>query len=90
MQVRAPTLEFVGHSRGVTDVNWCPQDTGLLLSCGKDAQSIVWDTRSGERLGCLHANEPGPSIQVLTSESLHYPAIHQLHCLEFLCAFVAA
>jgi WD40 repeat protein len=66
VQARAPTLEFVGHSRGVTDVAWCPQDTGLLLSSGKDAQSIVWDTRSGERLGCLHPNEPGPAIQVLT------------------------
>lgn len=67
MQARAPTLEFVGHSRGVTDVAWCPQDSGLLLSSGKDAQSIVWDTRSGERLGCLNASDPGAAIQVRTA-----------------------
>ena len=32
----SPTLEFVGHSRGVTDVAWCPHDSDVLLSCGKD------------------------------------------------------
>lgn len=62
--LRTPVLEFVGHSRGVTDVAWAPEDSGLLLSSGKDSQSVVWDTRSGERLGCLQPIEPGPAIQV--------------------------
>ena len=34
----SPTLEFVGHSRGVTDVAWCPHDAGVMISCGKDCR----------------------------------------------------
>ena len=29
---------------------WCPCDSGLLLSCGKDNRTLCWDTVSGEVL----------------------------------------
>jgi WD40 repeat protein len=78
-KARAPTLEFVGHRRGVTDVAWCCQDSGLILSSGKDAQSIVWDARSGERLGCLLPNDPSPAIQVSLFPPFRFAAL----CLTY-------
>ena len=60
----AAKLEYVGHSRGVTDVAWCTQDPGLLLSSGKDRATIVWDAASGDRLGSMNVYEAGPAIQV--------------------------
>lgn len=32
-----------GHTEGVLSVSWCPTDTSLLLSCGKDNKTILWD-----------------------------------------------
>ncbi|KAI4323465.1 hypothetical protein L6164_023067 [Bauhinia variegata] len=43
-----PIKEFVGHSRGVIAMSWCPIDSSYLLSCGKDSRTICWDTTSGE------------------------------------------
>lgn len=61
---KAPKLEYVGHSRGVTDVAWCPHDSLVMVSSGKDQQTIVWDTESGDRLGSLDSYESGAAIQV--------------------------
>ncbi|KAJ3305033.1 protein transport protein S31 [Kappamyces sp. JEL0829] len=44
---------FSGHSKGILSMDWCPKDSELLLSCGKDNRTIVWDTNSGERIGDL-------------------------------------
>lgn len=63
-QPKAPRLEYAGHSRGVTDVAWCPHDPRVLLSAGKDDQTLLWDARSGDRLGALDTFEPGAAIQV--------------------------
>jgi protein transport protein SEC31 len=38
-----PLATLQGHSEGVLSVSWCPFDTTLLLSCGKDNRTIVWD-----------------------------------------------
>lgn len=32
-----------GHTEGVLSISWCPNDTSLLLSCGKDNKTILWD-----------------------------------------------
>lgn len=32
-----------GHTEGVLSVSWCPTDTSLILSCGKDNKTILWD-----------------------------------------------
>jgi WD40 repeat protein len=65
----ATQLEYVGHSRGVTDVAWCPHEPGVMVSSGKDQQTIVWDVQSGDRLGCLGAYESGPAIQVCSQHA---------------------
>lgn len=32
-------------------LSWCPQDTDLLLSCGKDNRTICWNTQTGQPYG---------------------------------------
>ncbi|KAJ3066923.1 protein transport protein S31 [Podochytrium sp. JEL0797] len=52
---RAPEKVLSGHTKGVLNVSWCPKDSDLLLSCGKDNRTIVWDpSGTGTVLGDLH------------------------------------
>ncbi|XP_062190618.1 protein transport protein SEC31 homolog B-like isoform X2 [Phragmites australis] len=44
----SPVREFVGHSKGVIAMSWCPYDSSFLLTCAKDNRTICWDTVSGE------------------------------------------
>ncbi|TKY67956.1 transport protein SEC31-like B [Spatholobus suberectus] len=44
----SPIKEFVGHTRGVIAMSWCPNDSSYLLTCGKDTRTICWDMISGE------------------------------------------
>ncbi|KAF8403760.1 hypothetical protein HHK36_011865 [Tetracentron sinense] len=46
--VMSPVKEFVGHTRGVIAMSWCPNDSSYLLTCGKDNRTICWDTVTGE------------------------------------------
>ncbi|KAL8797220.1 MAG: hypothetical protein Q9195_000687 [Heterodermia aff. obscurata] len=39
----APERIIRGHDGGVLSLSWCPQDTDLLLSCGKDNRTICWN-----------------------------------------------
>lgn len=39
------------HEQGVLSVSWCPQDSDLLLSCGKDNRTICWNTQTGQPYG---------------------------------------
>ena len=34
-------------------MDWCPKDSELLLSCGKDNRTIVWNASTGEAIGDL-------------------------------------
>ncbi|GAB2300099.1 hypothetical protein Dimus_034139 [Dionaea muscipula] len=43
-----PLREFVGHTKGVLSMSWCPIDSSFLLSSSKDNRTICWDTNSGE------------------------------------------
>ncbi len=38
-----PLAEFHDHSAGVLSLSWCQDDPGLLLSCGKDNRTLLWD-----------------------------------------------
>lgn len=38
-----PLATLQGHTEGVLSVSWCPTDTSLLLSCGKDNRTLLWD-----------------------------------------------
>ncbi|XP_020519257.1 protein transport protein SEC31 homolog B isoform X2 [Amborella trichopoda] len=44
----SPTKEFIGHSKGVIAMSWCPIDGAFLLTCAKDNRTICWDTFTGE------------------------------------------
>ncbi|KAF3437366.1 hypothetical protein FNV43_RR20119 [Rhamnella rubrinervis] len=46
--VMSPVKEFVGHTKGVIAMSWCPIDSSYLLTCAKDNRTICWDTVSGE------------------------------------------
>lgn len=46
--VMSPVKEFVGHTKGVIAMSWCPNDSSYLLTCAKDNRTICWDTVSGE------------------------------------------
>lgn len=49
----SPEKILAGHTKGVLGVSWCRQDSDLLLSCGKDCKTLVWNPNSGELLGEL-------------------------------------
>jgi protein transport protein SEC31 len=47
----APERTLTGHDQGILSLSWCQQDSDLLLSCGKDNRTLVWNPQTGERLG---------------------------------------
>ncbi|XP_010279523.1 PREDICTED: protein transport protein SEC31 homolog B-like [Nelumbo nucifera] len=51
----SPSKEFVGHTRGVIAMSWCPSDSLYLLTCAKDNRTICWDTVTGEIVSELPA-----------------------------------
>lgn len=42
--------EFQDHKAGILAISWCPHESSLLLSCGKDNRTLCWDTDSGKVL----------------------------------------
>lgn len=46
--VMSPVKEFVGHTKGVIAMSWCPIDSSYLLTCAKDNRTICWDVSTGE------------------------------------------
>ena len=36
-------FHFLGHTEGILSVSWCPTDPSLLMSCGKDNKTMMWD-----------------------------------------------
>ncbi|KAL3537558.1 hypothetical protein ACH5RR_000924 [Cinchona calisaya] len=53
--VMSPVKEYVGHTKGVIAMSWCPTDSSYLLTCAKDNRTICWDTVSGEIVSELPA-----------------------------------
>ncbi|KAG2638808.1 hypothetical protein PVAP13_2NG639600 [Panicum virgatum] len=53
----SPVREFVGHSKGVIAMSWCPYDSSFLLTCSKDNRTICWDTVSGEIISELPTSD---------------------------------
>lgn len=37
-----------GHDKGILSVNFCPDDSDLVLSSGKDGRTLAWSLQSGE------------------------------------------
>ncbi|KAK3075354.1 protein transport protein S31 [Teratosphaeriaceae sp. CCFEE 6253] len=46
-----PEHTLQGHELGVLGLSWCIQEPELLLSCGKDNQTLCWNARTGEKYG---------------------------------------
>jgi protein transport protein SEC31 len=40
-----------GHSKGILSLAWCPQDSDLLLSSGKDNKIVFWNPKTSSQLG---------------------------------------
>ncbi|KAH0733112.1 hypothetical protein KY285_001760 [Solanum tuberosum] len=53
--ILSPVKEFVGHTKGVIAMSWCPLDSSYLLTCAKDNRTICWDIVSGEIVSELPA-----------------------------------
>lgn len=47
----APERILRGHDQGLLSLSWCPQDSDLLLSCGKDNRTICWNPHTGTSYG---------------------------------------
>ena len=47
----APERTLSGHEQGVLSLSWCQQDPDLLISCGKDNKTLVWNPQTGEKYG---------------------------------------
>ncbi|KAG2196282.1 hypothetical protein INT47_012504 [Mucor saturninus] len=43
----SPEKTFRGHTQGILDVAWCRHDADLLVSSGKDGQTLCWNTQWG-------------------------------------------
>ncbi|CAE6433362.1 unnamed protein product [Rhizoctonia solani] len=69
---RAPEKILTGHERGILSISWCQQDPDLLLSCGKDNRTMVWNPNSGEIVGQL---PPSNNWSFLTSWNPRNPDI---------------
>lgn len=46
----APEKVLEGHKKGVLSLDWCKQDASLLISCGKDNATILWNPIEGKKL----------------------------------------
>eukprot|EP00735_Rhodelphis_limneticus_P004984 TRINITY_DN1665_c0_g1::TRINITY_DN1665_c0_g1_i1::g.17806::m.17806 TRINITY_DN1665_c0_g1::TRINITY_DN1665_c0_g1_i1::g.17806 ORF type:complete len:1147 (-),score=366.04,sp/Q8L611/SC31B_ARATH/34.52/0.0,WD40/PF00400.27/8.4,WD40/PF00400.27/0.0072,WD40/PF00400.27/0.11,WD40/PF00400.27/48,WD40/PF00400.27/3e-05,WD40/PF00400.27/31,Sec16_C/PF12931.2/5.7e-09,Sec16_C/PF12931.2/1.5e+02,SRA1/PF07304.6/6.9e-10,Med15/PF09606.5/0.15 TRINITY_DN1665_c0_g1_i1:221-3661(-) len=44
----SPMKSFSGHTKGILAVSWCPSDSGLVLTCGKDNRTICWAADSND------------------------------------------
>jgi len=41
-----PLTTLIGHEKGILSLGWCPHDESLLVSCGKDNKTLLWDLYS--------------------------------------------
>ncbi|ESZ90217.1 putative protein transport protein SEC31 [Sclerotinia borealis F-4128] len=47
----APERTLQGHIQGILSLSWCQQDADLLISCGKDNRTLLWNPQTGEQYG---------------------------------------
>lgn len=43
----APNMTLSGHTKGILSMSWCPKDSELLLSSGKDCKTLCWNPKNG-------------------------------------------
>lgn len=44
----APSMTMTGHTKGILSMSWCPKDSELLLSSGKDNRTLCWNPKNGQ------------------------------------------
>uniref|UniRef100_A0A1L8DVY5 Protein transport protein Sec31A n=1 Tax=Nyssomyia neivai TaxID=330878 RepID=A0A1L8DVY5_9DIPT len=47
----APTKSLQIHQRGILGLTWCPRDSDLMVSCGKDNKILCWNPNSTQPEG---------------------------------------
>ncbi|KAJ3111982.1 protein transport protein S31 [Phlyctochytrium bullatum] len=52
-----PDNVFEGHTKSALAVSWCSKDSDLIVSCGKDNRTIVWNGASGQCIGDLDISD---------------------------------
>lgn len=57
-----PLATLQGHTEGVLSLSWCPTDPSLLLSCGKDGKTLLWDLFNLQPVYTLPSNAANPTI----------------------------
>jgi protein transport protein SEC31 len=66
-----PLATLSGHSEGILSVSWCPTDPSLILSCGKDNQTILWDLFLLQPVYNLQSSHhPQPSKDQLSDQNV--------------------
>ena len=53
-----PLATLSGHSQGILSLAWCPHDDTLLLTCGKDNRTILWDLHALKPIADIPLDEP--------------------------------
>jgi protein transport protein SEC31 len=46
-----PEKVLTGHKKGVLSLDWCKQDPELLISSGKDNNTVLWNPVTAQKLG---------------------------------------
>lgn len=52
-----PLASLEGHHQGILSMDWCPHDETLLVSCGKDNRTILWDVHTLQSIAELPNDE---------------------------------
>eukprot|EP00985_Skeletonema_marinoi_P011641 scaffold5542_cov79-Skeletonema_marinoi.AAC.1 len=58
-----PLTTLEGHAGGVLSMDWCPHDETLLVSCGNDNRTLLWDLYSLQPI----AEVPNEDVTVVGS-----------------------
>lgn len=66
----APQKVIQGHDKGILSLDWCKQDSSLLISSGKDNKTFLWDINDGSKIGEYPVTS---NWNFQTSFSSHYP-----------------
>jgi len=53
-----PLATLSGHSQGILSLDWCPHDESLLVSCGKDNRTILWDLYTLKPIADIPNDDP--------------------------------
>lgn len=65
-KIAQPLLFWQAHEKSITEVNWAPSETRMLVSCGAEGSIAVWDGDSGT-LDCRFMGHIGQITSICVS-----------------------